>query len=188
MEKYNVAIFVTKAMTDLNLSANGPRRPRAGVKRAAHHAPRTDMTPMVDLAFLLITFFVMTAQMQEPTVMSLAMPKDGPSQPVGATESITVLLSGENELYYYEGITGEALPAGKIQPLPGGVKELRDILIRKQRALDDFKGRDRLMVLVKPTVSSKYRLLIDALDELKITGVSRFAVIDPDEREVAMLR
>lgn len=114
--------------------------------------------------------------MQEPTVMSLAMPKDGPSQPVGATESITVLLSGENELYYYEGITGEALPAGKIQPLPGGVKELRDILIRKQRALDDFKGRDRLMVLVKPTVSSKYRLLIDALDELKITGVSRFAV------------
>ncbi|WP_028787819.1 ExbD/TolR family protein [Terrimonas ferruginea] len=187
MEKYNMAVFTTKAMTDLNLPATGSRRLRAGVKRASHHAPRTDMTPMVDLAFLLITFFVMTAQMQEPTVMSLIMPKDGPAQPVGATESMTVLLSGENKLYYYEGITQEALPAGKMQPVPGGVKELRDILIRKQRALDDFKGRDRLMVLVKPTASSKYRLLIDALDELKITGVTRFAVIDPDEREMAML-
>jgi len=43
---------------------------------------------------------------------------------------------------------------------------LPDILIRKQQALDNFKGRDRLMVLVKPTAGSKYRLLIDALDEL----------------------
>lgn len=174
-------------MTDLNVSAPGSRIPRAGVKRASLPAPRTDMTPMVDLAFLLITFFVMTAQMQEPAVMSLAMPKDGPSQPVGATESMTLFLSGENDLYYYEGITGEALPAGKMQPVPGGVKELRDILIRKQRALDDFKGRDRLMVLVKPTTSSKYRLLIDALDELKIAGVSRFAVIDPGPEEKAVV-
>lgn len=184
MEKDLSVILNRKAMTDLTLPAAGKK---AGMRRPVHRMPRTDMTPMVDLAFLLISFFVITTQMQQPTAMSLAMPKDGPAQPVGATESLTLLLNGDRQLYWYEGAAAEALQSGKLQPVENGVKGLRDILVKKQKALDNFKGRDRLMVLVKPGDKARYYLLIDVLDELKIMGVSRFAVTDPMTAETEFL-
>ena len=88
-------------MATINSSINEHRK--AGVRRAAKHSLRTDMTPMVDLGFLLITFFVITAEMSKPTTTKLNMPKEGDDMPVGESYSLTILLSENNAVYYYEG-------------------------------------------------------------------------------------
>jgi len=64
---------------------------------------KIDMTPMVDLGFLLITFFIFTTSMAEPAATNLFMSKDGPETNVSEATVLTVLLAGENKIYYYDG-------------------------------------------------------------------------------------
>ena len=75
-----------------------------GVKKAKKLSTRVDMTPMVDLGFLLITFFVFTATMTTPTTMDLNMPKDvkDEKQQTEAKESsvLTIMLGKANQVYY----------------------------------------------------------------------------------------
>ncbi len=77
---------------------------------------RVDMTPMVDLGFLLISFFVITTELSKPVALDLNMPKDRPQMPLGESNALTVLLGKANWIYYYlgdwekENITGTILP------------------------------------------------------------------------------
>jgi biopolymer transport protein ExbD len=71
--------------------------------RAKRHSTHLDMTPMVDLAFLLLTFFILTTTFMEHRVMDITMPvKDG-HQDVPVSQTITILLSGEDRLMWYAG-------------------------------------------------------------------------------------
>src|SRR5215212_4552474 len=75
-----------------------------GKKNRAQKAQlKIDMTPMVDLGFLLITFFIFTTTMSKAHETDLYMPKEGPPIDIGETASLTVLLSGGDSLYYYQG-------------------------------------------------------------------------------------
>ncbi|TMI89685.1 MAG: biopolymer transporter ExbD, partial [Bacteroidetes bacterium] len=85
------------------------RAARAGVRRMIKHKLKTDMTPMVDLGFILITFFVFTAEISKPTAMNLNMPTDGPPMPTGDSRTITFLMSGNNKLFYYPGKEEDAI-------------------------------------------------------------------------------
>lgn len=88
-------------MTELIAAGDKPRR--AGVRRAKKHDLRVDMTPMVDLGFILITFFVMTVELTKPAALALNMPKEGgPPTTLGESNALTVLLDGE-KVYYYHG-------------------------------------------------------------------------------------
>src|SRR5688572_32950176 len=79
----------------------------AGVKKAKKLSTRVDMTPMVDLGFLLITFFIFTATMNEPTTMDLNMPKDTDKEDevtkAKQSGALTVMLGKNDQVYYYEG-------------------------------------------------------------------------------------
>ncbi len=77
------------------------RKGRRGLQKK--HNMKVDMTPMVDLGFLLITFFVMTVELNKPGNLSLIMPKEGPPSKVAASNVISVLIDGEGKIYYYEG-------------------------------------------------------------------------------------
>ena len=99
-------------MAEINTSIN--ERRKAGVSRPKKHTPKIDMTPMVDLGFLLITFFVVTAEMSKQVTLDLFMPKDGPHMPVGKSDALTVLLSKNKTLYYYHGDWEEALKTNQI--------------------------------------------------------------------------
>lgn len=78
-----------------------------GVKKAKKLSTRVDMTPMVDLGFLLITFFIFTATMTTPKGMNLLMPKDvkDPQKQNEAKESgaLTIMLGKGDQIYYYMG-------------------------------------------------------------------------------------
>ncbi|MBK8953867.1 MAG: biopolymer transporter ExbD [Chitinophagaceae bacterium] len=161
-----------------------PQKYRAGVRKMIKNNLRVDMTPMVDLGFLLIAFFVLTTELSKPTVMNLNMPKtEGTPTPVGDSYALTVLLGAKS--YYYEGDWDKAFSSGKVFSVTS--YELRKIIARKQQQLDDktkYKfGRNGLMLLVKPTAAANYKTIVDMLDETTIANVKSYALVDATDNE-----
>lgn len=78
---------------------------KGGKKRAKKQSTRIDMTPMVDLAFLLLTFFVLTATFSKPKSMELTFPAPPPpdQEVVEVKKGITFLLTKDDRIFYYEG-------------------------------------------------------------------------------------
>src|SRR5947207_1604387 len=78
---------------------------KGGKKRAKKQSTRIDMTPMVDLAFLLLTFFVLTSTFSKPKSMELTFPAPPPinQPPVEIKNGITFLLTKDDRIFYYEG-------------------------------------------------------------------------------------
>ena len=87
-------------MAEINITQAKNKR---GVKRMIKQSTKVDFTPMVDLGFLLITFFVFTSTMSQATAMDLFEPKDGEGMAVPASGAMTILIGKQNKLYYYFG-------------------------------------------------------------------------------------
>ena len=167
-------------------------RRRAGVSRPKKNNPKTDMTPMVDLAFLLISFFVMTTELSKPRVASLNMPKEGPATLLGNSNALTVLLAGSDNVYYYHGSWKEAVAANKIVKTSLYSNDgLRKVIIEKRQWLDahDSKeGRNGLMMLIKSTEETLYKNVIDILDETMINDVRKYALVKMEAEEADWIK
>ncbi len=161
-------------MAEIDTSGGGGHKKGPGVKKGKKLSTRVDLTPMVDLGFLLITFFIFTTTMSQPTAMRLFLPKDTekPEEQNKIKESaaLSILLGKNNVIYYYE---------GTLQPdgsnfQTSNYKEVRQIIIDKKRSTnpDDF------MVLIKPSSEATYRNTVDLLDEMTINEVKRYAMLD----------
>jgi len=156
---------------------------------------RIDMTPMVDLGFLLITFFVFTTTMSTPKATDLFMPKDDSihSQPLPSSLALSLLLDDNNKVYYYHGDFKEAANAKKIYETNystfGGIGK---IIRQKQKDIDASgkfaDGKKGLMLLIKPTSGSVYKNVIDALDEAVINDVRKYAIIEPGTDELQFIK
>src|SRR6476620_3702406 len=136
-----------------------------GVKKAKKLSTRVDMTPMVDLGFLLITFFIFTTSMSQPTTMNLIMPKDGGEPtPIKESGALTILPTDNGQVYYYLG----RLKPGAIHACT--LKEIRNVIINKKKVTPpkDF------FVVIKPTETANYGNTIDILDEMTISDVKRY--------------
>ena len=169
-------------MAEMDTSGGGGHKKGPGVKKSKKQSTRVDLTPMVDLGFLLITFFIFTTTMSQPTAMKLNLPKDTdkPDEQNKLKESaaLTVMPAKSNMVYYYEG-----LDPTKIQS--STFKGIRDVILDKKRRTDpkDF------MVIIKPTADATYKNTVDMLDEMKIDDVRRYALVDisPDEYKIVQL-
>ena len=143
-----------------------------------------DMTPMVDLGFLLITFFIFTTTMTDPTTMSLAMPKEGTPINLAESKALNFVLDGDNKVFSWEGSwsAGKVVTTGDDERKGMGksIREKQNALFQKEGA----EGKDQLMLLIKPTGKASYKNLIDALDEAVINGVKRYAVLKPTAEEM----
>jgi biopolymer transport protein ExbD len=185
----------TMLMAQLNSTgSNTPvsSRRRSGVMRMVKHNLRLDMTPMVDLGFLLITFFVITTELTKPTVMDLYMPKDGKPMPLGQSNALTVLLDND-KIYYYNGEWAAAIDAGAVIEITfSGKGSLRKIIGDKLRQLDitakGKEGRDGLMVLIKPGSNASYNEVINVLDEMTINRVKKYAIVKMTGEETVWLK
>lgn len=143
---------------------------------------RVDMTPMVDLGFLLITFFILTTTLQKPVVMELGMPvKDtAPPPPVKCSQTLTVFLAENGGLFYQ--------PCAKF--LAGNPPLRTDFsALGLRRILLENKARigEKFTVLVKATDGSHYGHLVDVLDELAITDCRRYALVEPTDDDRRLL-
>ena len=166
------------------------QRQRAGVRRPVKHQLRIDMTPMVDLGFLLISFFVITTELSKPTAMPLAMPKDGGDSELGNTYAFTVLLGNEEKVWFYYGNWADAVSKAEVYPL-NSTTELRHKIQERQQWLDIHpgkEGRDGLMVLVKSSPEASYKQVVDVLDEMTINQVKKYAVIKPALSELEWIK
>jgi biopolymer transport protein ExbD len=169
-------------MAEMDTSGGGHKKKGPGVKKSKKQSTRVDLTPMVDLGFLLITFFIFTTTMSQPTAMKLNLPKDTdkPDEQNKLKESaaLTVMPAKNNQVYYYEG-----LDPTKIQT--SNFKTIRDVILDKKKRTDpkDF------MVIIKPTQDATYKNTVDMLDEMKIDDVKRYALVDitPDEYKIVTL-
>jgi biopolymer transport protein ExbD len=158
--------------------------------------PRIDLTPMVDLGFLLITFFVFTTSLNEPRGMTIQMPAEGDGTAIGHHVAMTVLLGPSHQLLY---LTGEDALNEKWELATkvgfqntGFRKALQDHQQFVQNAIKQglrgAKPDDQAFILIKPGQESKYEDLISALDELQINGIYQYALMDISPREEAVLK
>jgi biopolymer transport protein ExbD len=153
-----------------------------------------DMTPMVDLGFLLITFFVFTTSLSQPAAMKLNMPAHGIEGPTLAESlALSVLLDGKNRIYYYHGSWEEAERNSEIfKTNYSTLSGLGEIIRQKQKAIDASgkfpEGKNELMLLIKPGKESTYQHLVDALDEALINDVKKYAVVEMTKEEKEWLR
>ncbi len=162
-------------MAELDTSGGGHKK-GPGVKKGKKLSTRVDLTPMVDLGFLLITFFIFTTTMSQPTAMKLFLPKDvdkpEEQNKVKASAVLTLMLGKNDQVYYYEGDDPTKLQGTNF-------KAVRDIILDKKRRTDpkDF------VVVLKPTQDATYKNTVNILDEMTIDAVKRFALVDisPDE-------
>lgn len=160
-----------------------PEPVSTGKKNRARKAQlKIDMTPMVDLGFLLITFFIFTTTMGNPFETDLYMPKEGPPTNVGETASLTVLLAGGDSVYYYEGKWEEAVKANQVHLTNYDVNNGIGQTIRDKQKNLGLK-RKELMLMIKPLESSSYSSLMNALDEVMINDVKKYAIMDVTEQE-----
>ena len=147
---------------------------------------------MVDLGFLLITFFVITTELSKPVTMDLNMPKDGPPLTLGESDALTVLLGKDNTVYYYQGDWNEAAKANKIVKTSFSPNEgIGKVIREKQQWLDknnSKEGRKGLMLLIKPGENADYGNVVDMLDQALIYAIKKYAVVKLEPEEVQYLK
>jgi biopolymer transport protein ExbD len=153
------------------------------------------MTPMVDLGFLLITFFVYTTTMSMPKATDLFMPKDVLINPLPLPNSLalSLLLDDNDKVYYYHGDFKEAASKNKIFETHYSTYDgIGKIIRQKQREIDASgkfpEGRKGMMLLIRPTSRSVYKNVIDALDEAVIHDVKKYAIVEPAKEEIDHIR
>jgi biopolymer transport protein ExbD len=175
-------------MADLNTEP-GPARKR-DKRRAKKLSTRVDLTPMVDLGFLLITFFFVTTVWAKPHVMKVNAPADGDGTQVGMNAALTVLAGSDNKIFYYQGRWEDALKNGNYgitgYALNGGIG---GIIRQKQQAMDSsYKGgRKEMMLLIKGSSKASFKNIVDLLDEMPINGVLKYALVDITAAEKKLL-
>lgn len=166
-------------MAEMDTSGGGGHKKGPGVKKAKKASTRVDLTPMVDLGFLLITFFIFTTTISQPTAMKLFLPKDTdkPEEQNKAKESgaLTLLLGGNANVYYYEGQLDPS--ASNFQSTT--MKKVREVIIGKKRSTP----AEDLVIVIKPSTELTYKDVVDILDEMTINDVTRYALVDISDVE-----
>ncbi len=178
-------------MAEMDTSSSGGHKKGPGVKKGKKLSTRIDLTPMVDLGFLLITFFMYTTTMSKPKTMEINMPykdenmKEEEQSKIKASAALTVLLSKDHRIYYYEGLADDPTKPPELKVTYFKNKDgIRDEIIDKKKRIEELKqqgalsAKDQLTVLIKPDVNSTYEDLVNILDEMSINDVRTYAIID----------
>ncbi|WP_316832300.1 biopolymer transporter ExbD [Pedobacter aquatilis] len=138
--------------------------------------PRVDMTPMVDLMFLLVTFFILTTVISTPQAMDITKPDKDDNLPenrlaLKATKTMTVLLGKNNKIAWYMGEAGKSAPT--IESFSG----IEETIIKNRKNSNETE-KDPFVVLVKPTSGSTFQNFVDMMDELEILKVNARQIDD----------
>lgn len=178
-------------MAELNTGGDGKDKKVRSKKQNAG----VDLTAMVDLAFLLITFFMLTTSMSKPQSMNLAMPDkedtdqlDEDKTKVDENRTMTILLGADNKMKWYMGMPNEPLEGPNDQTY--GKSGIRPILLEKNRQAVAYSGGDQekgLIVIIKASKNANYRNLVDILDEMAISNIKSYALVDITDLDLEIL-
>ena len=148
--------------------------------RSKKTSTRVDLTPMVDLGFLLVTFFMLTTTFSKPQTMEINMPvkpkgeviQDQDQPAVKASNALTIIVGAENKIFWYMGIPDKETEENLPQPANFSPDGIRKVVLNKVATIKD------LVVLIKPSNEADYKNVVDILDEMNICNVKRYALVD----------
>lgn len=162
-----------------DITSDSGKRIKTNAKKVNHRSTRIDLTPMVDLGFLLITFFVFTSSLSAPKAMTLMQTHDGEEKPVMQSGAMSIILTGNHEIYYYYGQL-ETAKANK-QIVKTNFQRIRNLILEKKKKTDPAF----LMYLIKVDKQASFGDLIDLLDEIQICDipVGHYAEVELTEAE-----
>ncbi|MDU1889124.1 MAG: biopolymer transporter ExbD [Dysgonomonas sp.] len=178
---------------------------------------RVDFTPMVDMNMLLITFFMFCSTLSKPQVMDIAMPtndklNEDEEVKVKESKAVTLILGEDNKVYYYTGMpkyddytslketnySPEGLRALLLErnaPIVNKIRALKQEKAEKKIKDDEFnekakeiKGdKDGQVIVIKATGDATYENLVNALDEMQICSIDKYAIVDMSEGDQYLL-
>jgi biopolymer transport protein ExbD len=190
-------------MAEMQVEDKGKKGKKPKQKK---HGTRVDLTPMVDLGFLLITFFMLTTSMLKPQTMEISVPSKDKVQEeeqnkVKASQAITILMGKEDKLYYYFGTQENGVDPELIKTNYSS-EGIRKMLFQKNfdvmKAVDELKKDKKKMseedynkklselrsvktapvIMIKAADDANYKNLVDILDEMNINNIARYAIVD----------
>lgn len=173
-------------MAEMNAPAGGGKK--GGKKaRAKKMSTRVDLTAMVDLGFLLITFFMLATTFNKPKTMEVNKPakEEEPEKepPIKMSKTASLMLGTNNKIYAYVSpdeidVTTEL----ELDSLDYGPNGLRKFIQRRQKEVaQQWGNQDDLFVMIKPLPGSSYKNIVDVLDEMTISNVKRYAILEPND-------
>ncbi|MBL0309420.1 MAG: biopolymer transporter ExbD [Bacteroidetes bacterium] len=157
--------------------------------RSKKMSTRVDLTPMVDLAFLLITFFMLTTTLNKPKAMQLNMPKKTDIEDkteVGDCQVMNVILDTLDRVWYYEGLQVAGLKQTTFSGDDGIRKEIIKMLkkVPAECPLTSKGNKRDAIILIKMMQGARYKNMVDILDEMDITDCKIYAIQEPDPIEI----
>ena len=204
-------------MADVNTEQGGAEKGKHKKVRSKKSSTHIDMTPMVDLAFLLLTFFMLSTTFSKPKTMEINMPvkPDKPDNELKVNNAVTLLLTDKNKIFWYFGeFKPDETKLDEASFSADAANSVRKILLDKNKdankrikdlELKVIKGemkdstfkrmrveiqgeKNSLFVLIKTDDKAKYKNVIDALDECNITNVGKYALVDIMQKELELLK
>lgn len=170
-------------MADIQPSGGGGKG--GGKVRTKKNSGKPDMTPMVDLGFLLITFFIYTTTFSKPNTMKLNMPKkeEDPDQTemadVKVSNTITIIMGKDNRIFWYQKPLAD-VTADDLNEVDYSAEGIRAAILKKRANAIEL---DKFTVVIKPTDQATWKNTVDILDEMAITESEKYAVVDLQKQE-----
>lgn len=154
---------------------------KGGKVRSKKQSTRVDMTPMVDLGFLLITFFMFTTTFSKPNVMDLGLPakpkKDAPKPPpteIDLSNSISLIIGKDDRIFYHQ-LDQAGLNEQTLNETSYDREGITKVIEQAKRRAKDVT---KFTVIIKPTDDAVYKNFVDILDEMAITQSEQYGVTD----------
>jgi biopolymer transport protein ExbD len=159
--------------------------------RSKKLSTKVDLTPMVDLGFLLITFFILTTTLSQPTVMPVNMPAKGDSMMIARNAVLTLIAAANNQVFYFEGSLDDAEKKSSFGTSGYSIHEgIGQVIAQKQAAMDRLYrgGRKEMNVLIKAAPDASFENIVGLLDEMAIYQVKKYSMIELTDAEKRLLK
>jgi len=158
---------------DAGAAPRGHEKKKKKRRKMRRIGVRIDMTPMVDVAFLLLTFFMLTTSMSRPQTMEINLPPENTNVEVAESNLLTLRVKEDGSIYW-----------NMASDVP------QKIEYKKLRAFLTEKGQSnpKLITLLKVDRKGKYHMMVDIMDELNMANITRFSIapmLDPDLKALA---
>lgn len=153
-----------------------------GKKSQTKKGIHVDMTPMVDLGFLLITFFMFTTNFSKPNAINFSNPPENPTDiktQIDYRNSITFILGKNDRIFFYQ--------AEKSDLNNNSLKEVSFDKAQVSKTIELAKKnapiKKNFTVIIKPADDSRYKTMVDMLDEMTITQTEQYGISELNDKE-----
>lgn len=162
-----------------------------GKVRSKKQSTKVDMAPLVDLGFLLITFFMFATTFSKPNIMNLNMPPKLDDKTLQQNTPdlklrniLVIIIGGDDKLYWHQSEVKDLTPE-TLNETDYSADGIRKVITTAAARAEDPQ---LFTVVIKPTDDANYKNVVDVLDEMEITKSTKYGMKDADAKEVEVYK